>query len=104
MPRQAMVSFALLVAIIAAAGLSRLTLTEIESRKQIIVFWILAIVIEAVIKPRLRVKRSLWIAFLTALCATGAILLVRWYLKGFCPHTWPQCPDPIYAFRKSLGI
>jgi hypothetical protein len=104
MSPRAVVSFTFFFAITAAAALSRLTLTGTESRKHILAFWILAVTVEAVIKPRLRVRPSLWLALLTGACATGAIVFVRWHLEGLCPHTWPQCPHPIYAARKSWGF
>lgn len=104
MSRQALISITLLLALVGAAVLSRLTLTEVESRKQIFAFCCLTLIIEMLVKPTLRIRPNLWVALLTGLCATCAIVAVRWHLKGFCPHTWPQCRDPIRELVKSFGI
>ncbi|WP_221420144.1 hypothetical protein [Novosphingobium chloroacetimidivorans] len=104
MSRQALISLVLLLLIVWAAVLSRLALTETESRKQILAFWVLAVTVEALVKPTLRLRSNLWMAILTGLCVTCAIVSVRWYLKGFCPHTWPQCRNPILDLVKSFGI
>lgn len=99
-----MASIALLLTITCMAALSRFLLTETESRKQIIAFWVLSACAGGVLKLTLGLRRSWPLALLTGTTATAAILLVRWHLEGLCPHTWPQCPDPIYAIRKSWGI
>jgi hypothetical protein len=87
-----------------AAALSRLCMPSISSRLQIAAFCFLAVGIEWFIKPELGKKPSVMVALLTCACTTAAILLVRWHTEGLCPHTWPQCTDPIYAVRKSWGI
>lgn len=97
-------SIAIFVAVVSFAALSRYLLTEIETRLQILVFLILAVCVEWIVKPLLGVRSQWLLAILTGLCSTIAIILVRWYLEGLCPHTWPQCPNPIYAIRKSWGI
>lgn len=97
-------SFALSLAVVIFAALSRYILTETESRLQIMAFSSLAFCVEWIVKPSLGVTPRWSSALLTGLCSTAAIILVRWHLEGLCPHTWPQCPDPIYVVRKSWGI
>jgi hypothetical protein len=94
----------LVVMIIGFAAVSRYLLPDIESRKQIITFWIIAICVEFVVKPKLGIRQSCALAVLSGVCATTAILLVRWHIKGLCPHTWPQCPDPAYAIWKAWSV
>lgn len=97
-------ALALFLAIVSFAALSRYFLTETESRLQIFIFASLAAFVEWIVKPSLGMRPQLPLALLTGVCSAAAILLVRWHLEGLCPHTWPQCPDPIYAVRKSWGI
>lgn len=97
-------ALALFLAIVSFAALSRYFLTETESRLQIFIFASLAAFVEWIVKPSLGMRPQLPLALLTGVCSAAAIVLVRWHLEGLCPHTWPQCPDPIYAVRKSWGI
>lgn len=97
-------TLALFLTIVSLAALTRYFLTETESRLQIFIFASLAAFVEWIVKPSLGMRPQLPIAFLTGVCSAAAIVLVRWHLEGLCPHTWPQCPDPIYAVRKSWGI
>ena len=93
----------LVVMFIGFAALGRYLLPDIETRKQIITFWIMSICVEFFVKPKLGIRQSWTLAILSGVCATTAILLVRWHIKGLCPHTWPQCPDPAYAIWKALS-
>jgi hypothetical protein len=87
-----------------AAALTRYLLPSFPSRLQIAFFIFLTIFVECWIKPELKVKPKFLAALLTCACTLGAILLVRWQTEGLCPHTWPQCSEPIYAWRKAWGL
>ncbi len=101
---KALGSFAFFSGIIGLAALTRFWLTETESRTQILVFCSLTACVEWGVKPLLGMRPRLVVALFTGVGAAGAILIVRWHLEGLCPHTWPQCPDPVYAVLKSLKI
>jgi hypothetical protein len=104
MSRLRLTSVLLILALSGAAALSRFCIPSISSRLQIAAFCFLAVGIEWFIKPELGKKPSVMVALLTCACTAAAILLVRWHTEGLCPHTWPQCTDPIYAVRKSWGV
>lgn len=93
-----------LIGLTILAALSRYTLTSTESRRQIAAFWLVVICVERYLKPRVGLKPHWLPALFTCACTTGAIVLVRWQIKGLCPHTWPQCPSPVLALRTSIGV
>ena len=95
MRRNLLVSLALVLALSGLAALSRYLLPTVLSRHQIAAFVIAAGAVELLIKPRFGVRPT-WPAFvLTASCTTSTIIATRWSMQGLCPHTYPQCPDPV---------
>jgi hypothetical protein len=95
---------AFLIGLASLAALSRYTLTFTESRWQIAAFWLVVVCAEWYVKPRVGIKPQWLLALSTCACTTGAIILVRWHIKGLCPHTWPQCPSPMAGVLHSLGV
>jgi predicted cobalt transporter CbtA len=102
--REMVISIAVIMALSALAALSRYSFIHTESRVQITAFWILSGFAEWGLKPLLGIEPKLAIWLITGVCTTSTILLVRWSLEGLCPHTWPQCPDPIDAYGRILGL
>lgn len=99
-----MFTLAQVTALTALAALSRHALPQTQSRVHILVFLLLAGLTEWGVRSASGLKPRLRVAILTGACTTGSILLVRWLREGLCPHTWPQCPDPLSAYSKMLGF
>jgi hypothetical protein len=94
----------LLIALTGLATLSRLWFTETETRLQIAAFLAFAVCVEWVLKPRIGIRPKWPLMIITGCFTTGAIILTRWHLKGLCPHTWPQCPEPLEALLALSGL
>jgi hypothetical protein len=58
----------------------------IETRYLIALFWLLAIILEFVIRPAMGAQRSLGTLILNCTAATAAIITIKWTLEGI--HPW----------------
>lgn len=63
------------------AGLIRYSLTDVESRAQIAVFWVAALIIENFRGPSASMRGLV----MNGAAATLAIILVKWATEGFPP-------------------
>jgi uncharacterized membrane protein YoaK (UPF0700 family) len=68
-----------------AAMMVRFIIRDVESRFQILFFWLLALVFELVVESRLRVWPIKSRFFLNGIAATLAIVAAKWLIEGLPP-------------------
>lgn len=69
----------------AAAALARHTFLTVETRIQIVIFIVLAVIHEWLVRPAIGQRSQFLSASINAGLAAAAILATRWHLEGLCP-------------------
>ncbi|MBW6522397.1 hypothetical protein KZ810_02700 [Sphingomonas sp. RHCKR47] len=70
----------------------RFVLQATETRLQIVAVCVLAIAVDRLAKPMMRLRPSRTWCAAAAAAGTAGMLIVRWNLEGLCPHNpLPHC-------------
>jgi hypothetical protein len=89
--RRRLAELGLWIGLVGLAIAGRYILLDVESRIQILCLWLVAATVEWPVKAALGFRSR--IGSFLSVCAMIAIAVIatRGFIKGLCPHTWPNC-------------